>query len=615
VTSADRATGGRGGAAASRVRTSVGALVAVALVGAGLTTSTASADVAKPAVTSDKRSSTALEVDWADVKGAASYKVQYSTEQGFGRGTTTLPAQGQPAISDSKTAIEGLSTGEQYFVRVAPVAQDGKVGTWSAATAATPTYSFASPGDLYRSRVDRDSMTVSWKAVSGAPGYTVRVYSKGNPTKYFTTTTASVGLRGLKAGTTYYIRAYVVRPAAGSAPEKRLSPDSLEVVQATTRYALATPDGFKETSQAPTSVALAWTAVAGAPAGSGYKVSYALNGAQTEGRRWSGVVKGTSARVGGLKNDTTYYATVQLVDAKGKQISGASDFIVAKSVVPRGRISGKVSGVTGSDLTAAAYTTGGDVAQAVTVGSDNRYTLDVRPGTYKVQLMYTGTGDFASTWARADRKNGVTFGSGSAVKVALGKTTTVPDVTVRKGRKITGKTVDRSGRVVPNVDLTAIAAPGKERDVVALTRSNGQTGTFAIKGLAPGTTYWVRAVYAGDGFRTESIPVRVNADLGVRVVLDTMPFRKRYKAYIKGTGRVGKTLSVHATPWLAGSYPTTRASLSYQWKRDGKAIKGATKIRYKLGKADRGKRITITVTAKRYGYTTGSATSKSKKVS
>ena len=46
--------------------------------------------------------------------------------------------------------------------------------------------------------------------------------------------------------------------------------------------------------------------------------------------------------------------------------------------MPRGTISGKVTGVTGSDLTAAAYTTAGNVAQAVTVGSDNKYPHNSR---------------------------------------------------------------------------------------------------------------------------------------------------------------------------------------------------------------------------------------------
>jgi hypothetical protein len=232
------------------VRTSLGALVAIALLGTGLTTSTADADVTKPKVTPDEASATTLKVDWTDVKGAASYRVQYSTSQDFGRGTATVPVTG------SDTTLADLSTGTPYYVRVAEVSDDGKVGTYSAATAATPSYAYPAPGDLYRTKVDRDSMTVSWKAVSGAPGYTVRVYSKGNPTKYFTTTSTSVGLTGLKSGTTYYIRAYVVKPAAGSTPEARLSEDSLEVVQSTTTYQLATPDGFKETGQGSSSVAL-----------------------------------------------------------------------------------------------------------------------------------------------------------------------------------------------------------------------------------------------------------------------------------------------------------------------------------------------------------------------
>jgi hypothetical protein len=610
VTSAD-------GTTVKRVRTSLGALVAIALVGTGLTTSTATADVTKPKVAADTTSGTALKVDWTDVKGAAGYRVQYSTSKTFGSGTTTLPAKGDPALTKSDTTLTGLSTGKTYFVRVADVSDKGKVGAYSAATEAKATYKFAEPGDLFRSKVDRDSMTVSWKAVSGAPGYTVRVYSKGNPTKYFTTTTSSVNLTGLKASTTYYIRAYVVQPAAGSTDEVRLSEDSLEVVQATTKYKLATPDGLKVTSQSPTSVGLDWTGVAGAPKDAAYKVSYAYNYAQTDHQKTSGAFTGTSGKLTGLRNDTTYFAIVYLVDADGKRLTESSPLVTAKSIVPRGTISGKISGVTGSDLTAAAYTTSGDVAQAVTVGSDNRYSLDVRPGNYKVQLQYTGGGNKASAWARSGSDGGWTFGAASTIKVELGKTTNAPEVQIKDGHVVKGKVVTRGGDPIRDVDLTAIAANGDERDVISLTRSSAakdDEGEFALEGLGTGT-YWIRAIYSGDGFKTESVQLEVGKDLGVKVVLDNEPFRKSYKAYINGTGRVGKTLSVHATPWLAGSYPTTRASLSYQWKRNGAAIKGATKTKYKLGSADKGKKITITVTAKRYGYVTGSTTSKAKKIS
>lgn len=608
---------GADGNTVKRVRTSLGALVVIALVGTGLTTSTATADVTKPKVAADTKSGTALKVDWTDVKGAASYKVQYSADKSFGSGTTTLPAKGDPAITSSDTTISGLTTDKTYFVRVADVSDSGKVGAYSAATEAKAAFSFAAPGDLFRTKVDRDSMTVSWKAVSGAPGYTVRVYSKGNPTKFFTTTTSSVNLTGLKASTTYFIRAYVVQPAAGSTNEVRLSDDSLEIQQATTSYKLATPDGFKETSQGSGSVGLDWTGVAGAPEGAGYKVSYALDGAQTDHQKTSDVFKGSSGKLSGLTSNTTFYAVIYLVDSDGKRISASSDFITLKTLVPRGTISGKVSGVTGSDLTAAAYTTSGNVAEAVTVGSDNKYSLDVRPGSYKVQLMYTGGGDKASAWARAGSDGGWTYGAASTIEVELGKTTTAPDVDIKDGHTVSGKVVDRNGDPIRDVDLTAIAARGDERDVIALTRSSAGSkdeGEFSLDGLGSGD-YWIRAIYSGDGFKTESVPLEVTKDLGVKVTLDTLPFRSKYGAYMHGTRKVGKTMNVTATPWLAGTYPTTRATMSYQWKRNGVAIKGATKRTYKLVSADRGKKLSVTATAKRYGYTTGSSTSTAKSIS
>ena len=616
---------GADGITVKRVRTSLGALVVVALVGTGLTTSTATADVTKPKVAADTKSGTALKVDWTDVKGATAYRVQYSADKTFGKDTTTLPAKGDPAITSSDTTISGLTTDKTYFVRVADVSDSGKVGAYSAATEAKAAFSFAAPGDLFRTKIDRDSMTVSWKAVSGAPGYTVRVYSKGNPTKFFTTTSSSVNLTGLKASTSYYIRAYVVQPAAGSTDEVRLSDDSPEIVQATTSYKLAAPDGFKVTSQSPTTVGLAWTAVAGAPDDAAYKVSYAFDYAQTDHQKTAGPFKGTSGKLTGLTNDTTYFAVIYLVDKDGKRLSALSwvpgstgaGRVTAKALVPRGTISGTVSGASGSDLTAAAYTTGGDVAQAVTVGSDNKYSLDVRPGNYKVQLMYTGTGNKASAWARSGSDGGGTFGAGSTIEVALGKTTNAPDVDIHDGNTVKGTVVDTSGNPIRDVDVTAIAARGDERDVIALTRSSAgakDEGDFVLDGLGSGA-YWIRAVYSGDGFSTESLNRTFTADTSLKITLDTIPFRSKYGASMHGTRKVGSTMDVTATPWLAGTYPTTRATMSYQWKRNGVAIKGATGRTYKLVSADRGKKLSVTATAKRYGYTTGSTTSTAKSIS
>jgi hypothetical protein len=358
-------------------------------------------------------------------------------------------------------------------------------------------------------------------------------------------------------------------------------------------------------------------------------VSYALDAAQTQSRVIRGPFTTPSATISGLTSNTSFYAVVYVADKTKKRISGSSDFVTAKTIVPRGTISGKTSGVTGSDLTASAYTSTGEMADQVTVGSDGEYSLAVRPGDYKVQVTYTGTGNYASAWARAGKDGGRLSSEASVVKVALGKKTTAPAVKIHSGGVVSGVVRDRSGRAVRDVDVTAITYMNAAREVEVVGRS-GADGKYVVRGLPDGQ-HWLRYIYSGDGFANRSVAVvitkgkitsvRVSTSpkastatvsdpfTAVNVRLDNANFRKRYKAYINGTRRVGHTLSVHATPWLAGSYPTTRASMSYQWKRNGKAVKGATKSNYKLTKSDRGKRITVTATARRYGYNTGSTTS------
>src|SRR5205085_101702 len=98
---------------------------------------------------------------------------------------------------------------------------------------------------------------------------------------------------------------------------------------------------------------------------------------------------------------------------------------------------------------------------------------------------------------------GWTFGSASTIEVELGKTTNAPDVDIKTGKVVSGKVVDKNGDAIRDVDLTAIAARGDERDVISLTRS-ASDGSFSLEGLGSGD-YWIRASYSGDGFKIESV--------------------------------------------------------------------------------------------------------------
>jgi hypothetical protein len=67
---------------------------------------------------------------------------------------------------------------------------------------------------------------------------------------------------------------------------------------------------------------------------------------------------------------------------------------------------------------------------------------------------------------------------------------------------------------------------------------------------------------------------------------------------IAGTARVGQKLTATAGAWTPA--PVT---VTYQWKRAGVAIAGATGTTYTLTTADAGKAITVAVTGKKSNYT------------
>lgn len=76
-----------------------------------------------------------------------------------------------------------------------------------------------------------------------------------------------------------------------------------------------------------------------------------------------------------------------------------------------------------------------------------------------------------------------------------------------------------------------------------------------------------------------------------------------------GTAAVGNTLTVDT-----GSWAPRPVALTYQWKRNGVPIAGATGATYVVAAADRGAGLTVSVTGSKQGYTSVTKTSAAKTV-
>lgn len=83
---------------------------------------------------------------------------------------------------------------------------------------------------------------------------------------------------------------------------------------------------------------------------------------------------------------------------------------------------------------------------------------------------------------------------------------------------------------------------------------------------------------------------------------------KAVKPKLSGTTRIGNTLQAKPGKW------TAKTKFKYQWLRNGKAIKGATKSKYALKRVDGGKKVSVRVTGKLRGYATEAKTSSTKRV-
>ncbi len=139
---------------------------------------------------------TSLKFTWTKVSGATGYTVyRYSDSKKayVSCGSTT----------GSSLTVKGLYAGTEYKFRIAAYYKYNSKNYYGSYTNITATANYLAPTSLKVTKTTANSVTLSWKAVSGAKKYQIYNY---NTKKYTTTSKTSVTLSGLEAGTAYKVR-------------------------------------------------------------------------------------------------------------------------------------------------------------------------------------------------------------------------------------------------------------------------------------------------------------------------------------------------------------------------------------------------------------------------
>lgn len=243
-------------------------------------------------------------------------------------------------------------------------------------------------------------------------------------------------------------------------------------------------------------------------------------------------------------------------------------------------------------------------ADAVPLTRNNSINLDRTHTTAQVTVnrLTAGTYHFA---IRCSDYYGEQAEGGLGAPTIPGYKGWVGPVTVPAVSALTAPTPAISGTARVGVALTAV--PGVWSPAPVTLRFQWSRGGKAIAG-ATATQY---VPVAADRGQQLSVTV-TGAKAGYTAVARTSLKSAVVAAgvisgptpRIIGTAKKGKKLT--ASP---GTWKPSGVALTYQWRRNGAGIPGATKSTYKLVKKDKKKRITVTVTGSKPGYTTLSRTS------
>ncbi len=232
-------------------------------------------------------STTAINLTWTPVPGAAGYSVERATTSGGPY--TAIGAPNAAAFDDT-----GLTTATTYYYVVQATASPV---TSVLSVEVSATTSLATPTGVAATAVSPSEIDLTWSPVTRATGYDVeRATVSGGPyTTVGSSASTSFADTGLRSATAYF---YVINATAPSVT-------SAASTEASATTSLGAPTGVSAATISPSQIDLTWNPVGGA-------TGYVVQRATTSGGPYATVGSPSSASFAstGLASATTYYYEV-----------------------------------------------------------------------------------------------------------------------------------------------------------------------------------------------------------------------------------------------------------------------------------------------------------------
>jgi hypothetical protein len=268
------------------------------------------------------------------------------------------------------------------------------------------------------------------------------------------------------------------------------------------------------------------------------------------------------------------------VDSEARILTGTLELTRGASVVGAIQVGTALSaegGVTAPEATSVTYSWKID---GVEVSASSTFTPRPADLGKKITLEITALRDgFISLTT-----------STTPVAIAKGVFTSAPKPTIAGSAKVGSVLKASPGTWSPSAKFTYRWL----RNGTAIRGATGSTYKLTAADWKKRITVEVTAVSTGYG--TAKAVSAASASV-------VKAFAKTSRPRITGTVRVGSTVSASLSAW------SPSATFTYQWKRNGVAIPGATARTYRLTGSDYNKAITVTVTGRATGYATTSSTS------